>query len=74
MLLVIIRRFLRCLTNSAATASMVVPMLINSEALSGMVEAINRAMAFFPAADGCAAPALPLRLKRRPKMRRHDSV
>ena len=37
----------RCLTNSAATASMVVPMLINSEALSGMVEAIKRAMAFF---------------------------
>lgn len=29
---------------------------------------------FFPAADGCAAPALPLRLKRLPKMRRRDSV
>ena len=29
---------------------------------------------FFPAADGCAAPALPLQPKRRPKMRRRDSV
>ena len=38
---------LRCLTNSAATASMVVPMLIKSEALSGMVEAISRARRFF---------------------------